>query len=182
MPVFVHLQIIWENRFKKDKGNDCLTTVDGTDFRIGEQGKLFYSFKYKKSGLRYEVALCIATGDIVWVNGPYECGMWNDPKIFRDSLLSHLAPAERIEADDGYIGEHPRYVKCPRGFANPAETLFMQQRVRNRQEAVNKRFKQWAIAVMTQLAINNGEQLFACGYRDPPYGAEDTNGDDDADL
>jgi hypothetical protein len=121
--------------------------------------------------------------------------MWNDITIFRDSLLSHLAPAERVEADDGYIGEHPRYVKCPRGFANSEETEFMQQRVRNRQETVNKRFKQWgllkqvyrheigrhgeafrAIAVLTQLAINNGEQLFACGYRDPPYGAED--GDD----
>ena len=123
--------------------------------------------------------------------------MWNDITIFRDSLLSHLAPAERVEADDGYIGEHPRHVKCPRGFANKPETEFMQQRVRNRQETANKRFKQWgllkqvyrheiarhgeafrAIAVLTQLAINNGEQLFACGYRDPPYFAEDTNDDD----
>ena len=64
----------------------------------------------------------------------------------------------------------------------------MQQRVRNRQDTVNKRFKDWgalrqiwrhsiplhgdvfrAIAVMTQLAINQGEKLFECGYRDPPF-------------
>jgi hypothetical protein len=182
------LQIVWENRFKNDGGNDCLMTVDGTDFRIPEHGKVFYSHKFKKSGLRYEVGLCIATGDIVWLNGPYECGKWPDISIFRDSLLSHLAPAERVEADDGYIGEHPLHIKCPKGFTNPQSTLFMQQRVRNRQETVNKRFKDWgllkqvyrheisghglafrAIAVITQLSINSGEALFECGYRDPPY-------------
>ena len=193
------LQIVWENRFKSDVGNDCLMTVDGTDFRIPEHGKVFYSHKFKKSGLRYEVGLCIATGDIVWLNGPYECGRWPDISIFRDSLLSHLAPAERIEADDhGYFGEHPLHVKCPAGFANPESTLFMQQRARNRQETVNKRFKDWgllkqvyrheiaghgvafrAIAVITQLAINGGEALFECGYQDPPY---DNNDDDDNDL
>jgi hypothetical protein len=100
---------------------DCLISCDCTDFRIPEYGKKFYSYKYRKSGLRYEVGLCILTGDIVWINGPYECGVWNDVSIFRNSLLSHLAANERVEADDGYVGEHPRYIKCPRGIvATPA--------------------------------------------------------------
>lgn len=105
-------------------------------------------------------------------------------------MLSHLAPNERVEADDGYIGEHPQYIKCPGGLANLPETLFMQQRVRNRQETVNRRFKNWGalkqvyrhsipshadvfrvVAIVTQLSINNGEALFQCGYRDPPYDA-----------
>jgi hypothetical protein len=185
-------KIIWENRLKLDKGNDCLITVDGTDFPISQKGPKFSSHKFKmKSGLRYEVGLCILTGDIVWINGPYECGMWNDITIFRDALISNLLPLERVEADDGYIGEHPRYVKCPSGFANPTTTEYMQQRCRNRQETVNKRFKNWgilkqvfrhqeklvehadifrAVAVITQLSINEGERLFECGYRDPPYG------------
>jgi hypothetical protein len=30
-----------------------------------------------------------------------------------------------------------------------------------------------AVVVLTQIAINNGEKLFATGYRDPPY--ETTN-------
>ncbi|GAX24473.1 hypothetical protein FisN_2Hu038 [Fistulifera solaris] len=180
--------IIWENRFKMDKGNDCLISVDGTDFLIPEHGRAFYSHKFKKSAFRYEVALCILTGDIVWVNGPYEAGLWPDINIFRNSLRSHLEPGERVEADDGYIGDHPLFVKCPAGFANPPYTEYMQQRVRNRQETINKRFKQWkclagrwrgelvkhgdafaAVAVITQLAINHGEKLFSCGYRDPPY-------------
>jgi hypothetical protein len=181
-------QIIWENRLKGDKGNDCLVSCDCTDFRIPEYGKKFYSFKYRKSGLRYEICLCISTGDIVWINGPYECGIWNDISIFRNSLQSHLAPNERVEADDGYIGGHPRYVKCPRRFSNPISTQLMQQRVRNRQESINERFKNWTcmvmtwrhtldqhgeafrvIAIVSQLSINNGEKLFECGYRDPPY-------------
>jgi hypothetical protein len=98
-----------------------------------------------------------------------------------------LAPAERVEADDGYVGEAPQYVKCPKSFTNPPETEAMQQRVRNRQETVNSRFKQWgvlkqvfhhkenigshgdcfaAIAVITQASINHGDRLFDVRYRD----------------
>ena len=180
------IQIIWDNRMKKDIGNGCLVSVDGTDFRIPQHGRKFYSHKFKKSGLRYEVALCIMTGDIVWINGPYEPGIWPDIKIFRDSLMSHLGRNERVEADDGYLGEHPQHVKCPAGFANRKENEKMQQRVRNRQESINNRFKFWGIlaqefrhdiadhgdvfrtvAVISQLEINQGERLFDCNYMDP---------------
>ena len=176
-------------------GNDCLITVDGTDFRIAEQGKIFYSHRYKKSGLRYEVDLCILIGDIVWINDPNECGIWPDISIFRNSLISHLSYGERVEADDGYIGEAPDHIKCPKSFVNPEETVRMQVRARSRQETVNKRFKNWgilkqvyrntitshgdafrAIAVITQQSIRNGKAIFACGYRDPPY-KNDAKGD-----
>ena len=136
---------MWEHRFKNDKGNDCLVSVDGTDFRIAEQGRLFYSHKFKKSAVRYEVALCILSGDIVWLNGPYEAGIWHDISIFRNSLQSHLGLNERVEADDGYVGEAPLAIKCPRSFVNPEETKWMQARVLSRQETVNKRFKDWGI-------------------------------------
>ena len=180
------LQIDWDKRITGGLGNDCLVSVDGTDFRIQRgYGIDFFSYKFKGAGLRYEVALCILTGHIVWINGPYECGMWNDILIFRDSLISYLAPNERVEADDGYVGESPQYVKCPASFTNPEESLGMQQRVRNRHETVNKRFKQWgcllnrfrhgigkhgdvfrAVAVITQLAIENDEPLFEVEYDD----------------
>ena len=126
-----------------------MITVDGTDFRIAEQGRKFYSHKFKKSGLRYEVAICILTGDIIWISGPYECGIWNDISIFRDALMTCLEEKERVEADDGYIGEHPRRVKCPRGLCNLPETEAMQQRARNRQETCNKRYKDWGCMAQT---------------------------------
>lgn len=160
-------------------------TVDGTDFRIAENGKAFFSHKFKKSGLRYEVAISILGGDIVWINGPYECGKWPDIKIMRQSLLSELDENERVEADDGYIGEAPARVKCPKSFTNVEATEAMQARVRNRQETVNARFKTWQIlrqiyrhdipkhgeifamiAIITQLSIMRGEYLFQVDYKD----------------
>ena len=169
--------------------------VDGTDFKIAEQGPSFSSHKYaKKSALRYEVATCIQTGAIVWVNGPFEAGMWPDISIFRCALKSMLAQRERVEADDGYIGEAPLHVKCPKMFADQTETERMQSIVRQRHETVNKRFKQFgvlrdryrhdlrkhgdvfrAVAVLTQLALDNGEPLFSVDYVDPS--SSDQGGD-----
>ena len=127
-----------ETRFEKDKGNDCLITVDGTDFRIFEQGPTFYSHKFKGSGLRYEVGVCILYCKIVWINGPFECGIWSDIKIFRSALMLKLKDGERVEADDGCLGEAPQHIKCPKSFCNTAETTQMQSRIRSRQESVNK--------------------------------------------
>ena len=163
-------------------------TVDGTDFKVNNPkvfNKAWYSHKFKHAGLRYEVAVSIKKGDIVWIHGPFAAGSWPDINIFRDSLMSHLGPNERVEADDGYIGEAPRHVKCPKSFVNPDENRQMQQRARARHETVNKRFKQWgcltqtyrhdllkhadvfrAIAVITQLSIEQGEPLFDVQYND----------------
>jgi hypothetical protein len=147
--------------------------VDGTDFKIVQLApfsKKWYSHKFNGPGLRYEVGLCIQTGDIVWIHGPFPPGDWPDLSIFRHALLHHLGDGERVEADAGYIGEFPRHVKTPV------------------HETVNKRFKQWgclkqvfrhvhdlaykhasvfrAVAVITQLAIEDGEPLYAVEYHD----------------
>ena len=53
----------------------------------------------------------ILSDDIVWINGPYECGMRTNICIFRNSLISKLGDGERVEADDGYIGEAPLHIK-----------------------------------------------------------------------
>ena len=70
----------------------------------------------------------------------------------------------------------------------------MHQRVRNRQETINNRFKSFgnllqtfrhhipshgevfrAVAVMTQLLINDGEKLFVCGYLDGSFAKRKRN-------
>jgi hypothetical protein len=138
--------------------------------------KGWYSHKFKGPGLRYEVGVCIQTGDLVWINGPFPCGAWPDIKIFRQDLIGCLTGGEKVEADKGYRGE-AHYIKTPR---NDVDTI-----VRSRHETVNKRFKQWgclnklfrhqpskhqsvfgAVAVLTQLAIENGEPLFGVFYND----------------
>ncbi|GKZ00549.1 hypothetical protein MPSEU_001007300 [Mayamaea pseudoterrestris] len=180
-------QIIrWENRFDDDIGNDCLVSVDGTDFRIQQFRpfwKGWYSHKFHGPGVRWEVALCIRTGHIVWIIGPFPCGEWPDIKIFRHALKNMLQQGERVEADDGYAGECPQFVVAPARFAEGAARVAATTQVRARHETVNKRFKQWgclkqvfrhelskqslvfrAVAVITQLAIENGEPLFAVAY------------------
>jgi hypothetical protein len=117
-------------------------SVDGTDFRIAKgYSKPFWSYKFKKSGLRYEVGLSIQTGDICWWSRPYAPGKWNNLSIFRDSLVSMLEPGERCETDRGYQGATPAYVKCPGVVEADPNTAQIQQRVWSRQETVNERFK-----------------------------------------
>lgn len=157
-------------------------SIDGTDFLLAmNYWDKYYSYKFKKSGLRYEVGLNIITGDICWWHGPYEPGMWNDLMIFRDVLMGDLPPGERVEADKGYKGEAATYVNCP-PFETP-DRVAMAKRMRLRHETCNKRFKQWnilkapyrhdlyehqsvfgAIACLTQIAFENDEPLFPVDY------------------
>ncbi|MFM8622189.1 MAG: hypothetical protein ACKOB3_02260 [Holophagaceae bacterium] len=165
-------------------------SVDGTDFRIEQQGPAlrgnpFGSHKYAgHSALRYELGIDILAGNLVWVGGPYPAGNWPDIKIFLNELAHLLEPGERVEANNGYVG-HPDKIKCPNNDCNRTENFAMQARVRSRHETFNGRLKFWGIlnqvfrhdirqhgsvfyacAVNTQLAIMSGEPLFAVEYRD----------------
>ena len=106
-------QIRWENRFRTGRlGNadrSCKVTVDGTDFMINQPtpfSKTWYSHKFNGPGVRYEIAVCIQTGDIVWYNGPKRCGSWPDLLIFTSRLADKLGPHEFVEADATY--RHPK--------------------------------------------------------------------------
>ena len=122
--------------------------MDGTDFRLAmKYSKPYYSYKFKKSGYRYEVGLCIKTGDICWWSGPYPPGECNDNMIFNDTLAKHLEEGEWCETDKGYQSSAPKFVKCPGGLpeAPDPEVKTMSTRVHNHQETVNERIKNWAI-------------------------------------
>lgn len=185
--LFRSLQVLWENRLEDDIQNDCLVSVDGTDFRIQQLmpfWKGWYSHKFKGPGLRYEVGVCIRSGNIVWLHGPFPCGEWPDIKIFRHALIDQLSEGERVEADDGYVGESPRHIKIPDAL-DSKEKNRMRATVRMRHETVNRRFKQFgalkqtfrhdlifqsafvrAVVVITQLAFQNGEPVFDVDYDD----------------
>ena len=184
------MQILIDNRFKGDRGNDCLLSLDCVDHEIQEPypyerewSKRWYSHKFKGPGLRYEVALNIITGDIFWINGPFPSGAINDWMIFKSKgLLDNLLKYERVEADNGYTTGDPEFCKTPAGIHHPQERRAYRNRVMGRQEMVNKRNKQWrildkvfrhpiekhqivfhAVNVITQIAIENGEPLFDTG-------------------
>ena len=87
--------------------------MDRADVHTPERGRVWYSKKFKKSGLCYEVAVSIKSGNICWISGPYQPGISNDLEILCSSLVTFLYPGKCVEADDGDIGEVPFGVKCP---------------------------------------------------------------------
>jgi hypothetical protein len=147
---------VWENRKIGDVHNDCLSSVDGVNCKFQQVkipdpekpgkmkiNKAIYSYKpgIKGAALRYEVGMSLQTSDIVWIAGPYAPGDWNDIESFRHGLLHELEEGERCEGDDGYIGEAPRYIKCPAGIGRPDDEIDMRLRVQGRHETINKRLK-----------------------------------------
>jgi hypothetical protein len=163
----------------------CKITLDGTDCPIQEPrpfDRKWFSHKFKAAGVCYEVGLCIQTGWIVWVNGPYPCGRYPDLRIARDVVVHKLRRGEKILADGGYR-DGGIYMETPTGLNNLDQK--MKKIARSRHETVNSRFKIFgilrklyrhnlqkhacvfhSIAVITQIAIQSDEPLFQIKYYD----------------
>jgi len=86
----------------------CKISVDGRDFSIQEPSpfdRKWYSHKFKGAGVWYEVGVCLQTGDIIWMNGPFECGSFPDGKIAAEmGLYASLDDSEKFVCDGGYYG------------------------------------------------------------------------------
>ena len=99
---------------------------------------LWYTKKFQGPGFRYEIALNVRTGEICWINGPFQCGPWPDGTIFMDGLFHELVGNEMVCADKGYRGK-PR---CWTWYDQPSHAERKQASiVRARHETVNARFK-----------------------------------------
>lgn len=172
----------WENRFDRaPRGTTSFISLDGTDFRIMEPTEFdtkWWSHKFNGPGLRYEIGICIRTGNIVWAHGgfPYggfPCGAWPDLRIARDAIIEFLQPGEKIIADRGY--NDANYFEVPNG----TEGDQIKKQILARHETVNRRIKKFssmsvrfrhslhlhprffhAVLNVTQLMIENGEPLY----------------------
>ena len=197
---FVCTQVRWSNRYRGDRGKTCLTTVDGTDYRVFERTKRpgveygrgrdgrrltvnpkWFSQKFNGPAVRYEIAVCIQTGDIVWTNGPFPAGRWPDEKIFKHKLIHKLDDDEMVEVDNTYSGLRA-YCRLPGDYVSDGDRT-AKTNARARHETINKRLKQWgclghrfrhhlnlhgmffrACVVMTQLSFENGFPPFQVHY------------------
>jgi hypothetical protein len=129
----------------QDNGSTSLITLDGTDFRIFEPkdfDRKWFSHKFKGPGLRYEIGVCIQTGWIVWVNGPYPCGRYPDLCIARHRIQHVLDEGEKYVADGGYK-DGGQYGDTPTGLRGLGQK--MKKAERSRHETVNGRFKVFSI-------------------------------------
>jgi hypothetical protein len=129
-----------------NNGSECLLSVDGTDFKIPEPSpfdRLWYSHKFNHAALRYEVAICIQTGWICWIYGPFPAGFYPDDKIFRMGLKDELQENERVEADSGYKNEMS--IRTPDDFYGNQEWKWQKGKARARHENINGNLKQFKI-------------------------------------
>jgi hypothetical protein len=145
----------------------------------GKSPKAFWSHKFRSSGLRYELAVCIKTGEIVWLHGPFPAGDWPDVNIFRHALKHYLGENERVEADDGYVGEDPKIIKTPKGvrFLESERVRSARGEARAHHETCNNLVRQFGVlsdvfhhdiqkhgmcfracAVLTQLSLELGRK------------------------
>ena len=92
--------------------------------------------------MRYEVAISIFSGDIVWIYGPHRGGK-HDLTIFREKLMLLLEEGEMVEADQGYVGEAD-WIRAKEDYQTVKERR-EKGRIRNRHETCNGRFKCWGI-------------------------------------
>jgi DDE superfamily endonuclease len=160
-------------------GEQCLVMIDGVDFAI-QKPTLFdtrwYSHKFDGPGIRYEIAVCIHTRDIMLFTGPFECGTWPDRLIFRHKLKQMLGPNEKVIADRGYKGKFK--VVTPYDPLSEDHGKLMNT-ARARHETINGRLKVWmilkylfrhplvkhhiafrAVLVLEQIEIENGHRPF----------------------
>ncbi len=125
-PIVAFPQSYFESRLgAHNVGNDCLMTIDRTDYRIiqkgaARKGNAFGSFKYAgKSALHDKLGMDIPTGNLVWVLGPYPTGKYTNIAFFNSVLAHCLKPGECAEANNGYV-RRPDKIKCPNKDCNSA--------------------------------------------------------------
>ena len=168
-----------------DIGNKALITLDGTDMPVEMKfSEKFMSHKFKGNSFKYEIGVCIITGEIVWVHGPVRAGE-NDINVARQACVSFLNDNEMAIADSGYRGEAD-HLKTPDIFNFRSKDDVRQAAVaRARHETLNKRIKNKnilvhkfrhpldfhsacfrAVCVIEQLNIVNGNPLFSVEFRD----------------
>jgi hypothetical protein len=103
---------------------------------------MWFSHKLNHAALRYEIAIGINNGFIVWVNGPFPAGDWPDLNIARSSLIHFLYDNEFYIADGGYR-DGQQWSVTPTGrheFADRQKAV-----ARSRHETINAKMKKWAI-------------------------------------
>jgi len=119
--------------------------VNGTDFGACKQKPFcpgWWPFKLNRAAVRYEIAISIPTGWIVWINGPFPARLYSNWIAIECGLLDNLRPGEKVIVDSGYHGHNDIFVR-PRGVHNNYKKMKSDSRAHHK--AINCMFKEWNI-------------------------------------
>ena len=142
-----------------------------------------FSHKLNGPGLKCELAVCIKTSLIVWINGPFRGGK-HDSVIFRENLSGLLFDDEAVECDAGHGND--KKLRTP-DMGEQKSDRKMKADVQAQHEAVNGQLKQFDVltthfthmkpnkegmmerhktcfhAVAVEKRVVHGTQIFATG-------------------
>lgn len=123
-----------------------IMSIDGVHCRISEPRKYpskhWYSFKFSKPGLSYEVGIHIYESKILWINGPFQASK-SDVEIFKSALKEKIPDGKKVIADKGYNGV-PEKISTVNDLDDKAVKIF-KGRVRSRHETLFKNAKDYKI-------------------------------------
>jgi len=176
-------KIKWPAHFSRADGEKLPYTVDGVDFHTKEKSsetlnvdKKYYSVKFNKAGLRYQIVLSIVEPKCVDFTGPMKCSI-HDTTIWKQSGVAEKTGPEKFGiADRGYKGQEKLSIKNPR---DPKPFRQFKARSLARHETFNGRLKMYgalsqcfkhdldlhrfvfeAICVTVQYQMDNGSPIF----------------------
>ncbi len=164
-----------------------LLTVDGVHCQVHEpihptksEDSSYYSHKFKRAALNYELGISVYDNALVWLNGPSKASQ-HDITIFRSpNGLKELIPeGKRAIGDRGYASKRDTNVLSTPNSSDPNEVRKFKSRARARHESFNCKIKNFrvlaqcfchtledhkivfeAICVICQYQLENGSPLF----------------------
>lgn len=104
----------------------------------------YYSHKFEKPGLSYEIALSLSESKVIWVNGPFPAGT-NDLTIFREELVYRIPIGIKAIVDRGYRSSELEYVLTSYNGLDDDDVNDFKKRALSRHESFNKRIKNFEI-------------------------------------
>jgi len=160
-----HKMIRWEDDYLE--GKQWVLSVDGIHCWINEpshpewsQDPTYYSHKYNKAGLDYELGISLVDNRLLWMAGPFPAGT-NDITVFREKGLRAelIRRKQKAIGDKGYNGE-PKYVSTFNAHDNAGVRLF-KSRALKRHENFNSLLKQNKIL---DTRFRHNKVRFACAF------------------
>ena len=104
----------------------------------------WFSKKFNKAGLTYEVAIAIFHNQVVWINGPFPAGH-NDWKVFTlPDGLRRLIPVGKLAIGDNGYKYDALKISTYNQFDSD-EVFQFKSRVKARQESFNSRLKAFKV-------------------------------------
>jgi len=125
-------------------------SIDGVHFVTYEpsheklpKDPAYFSYKHHAAGFNYEIGVSLYESKLVWFNGPFKAGTFNDIKMFTDGGLKAKLQATKkmVIADHGYTG-YPTLVSTSNSQDSKEVSKF-KVRARQRHEKYNGKLKEF---------------------------------------